>query len=52
MTKYEKQINDRFDDIVSRFDATQRSQASITQKLSLLIEVVQDLKRRQRERAI
>ena len=52
MSNYEQQINDRLDDIVSRFDATQRSQSSIIQKLSLLIEVVQDLKRRQRERVI
>jgi hypothetical protein len=49
MSKYEKQINDRLDDIVSRFDATQRSQASMTQMLSVLIEEIQDLKRRQRE---
>jgi hypothetical protein len=45
-------IKDIYIDIISRFDATQRSQASMTQKLSLLIEEIQDLKRRQRERGI
>jgi len=49
MINYQKQINDRLDDIVLRFDATQRSQASMFQKLSLLVEEIQDLKRRQRE---
>ena len=48
----EKQINDRLDDIILRFDATQRSQASMIQKLCHLIGEIQDLKRRQRERGI
>jgi hypothetical protein len=47
-----KDIYDRFDDIVLRFDSTQRSQASITQKLCILIEEIQDLKRRQREGSV
>jgi hypothetical protein len=42
-------IKDIYIDIVQRFDATQRSQASIIQKICNLIEEVQDLKKRQRE---
>ncbi|MFL6423249.1 MAG: hypothetical protein ACJ71R_06630 [Nitrososphaeraceae archaeon] len=42
-------IKDIYIDIISRLDATQRSQASIIQKLCILIEENQDLKRRQRE---
>jgi hypothetical protein len=45
-------IKDIYIDIISRLDATQRSQASIIQKLCILIEENQDLKRRQRERGI
>ena len=42
-------IKDIYIDIVRRFDATQRSQASIIQKLNIVIEHILDLKRCQRE---
>jgi hypothetical protein len=42
-------IKDIYIDIVQRFDATQRSQASIIQKLCTIIEEFQDLRKRQRE---
>ena len=42
-------IKDIYIDIVRRFDATQRSQASIIQKLNIVIEHILDLKRSQRE---
>jgi len=48
-SEYREEINNRFDDIVSRLDAAQRAEASITQKLNVLIEHIVDLKRRQRE---
>ena len=47
--KSDLSIKDIYIDIISRFDATQRSQASIIQKLCNLNEEIQDLKRRQRE---
>jgi hypothetical protein len=43
-SKYEK-INERFDDLVGRMDASQRSQASLHQILNFLVLQVQDLKR-------
>jgi hypothetical protein len=45
MIKYKKQINERFDDIVSRFDATQRSQMLMHKTLSRIVQEIQDLKR-------
>jgi hypothetical protein len=45
-------IKDINNDIALRFDATQRSQASVIQKLCHIIEEIQDLKRRQLERGI
>jgi hypothetical protein len=48
MTKYEKQINDRFDDIVSRLDATQRVEASIHKILSFLVQEIIELKHEKR----
>jgi hypothetical protein len=46
-SKSELAIKDIYYDIVSRFDATQRSQASIHQILSYLVREVHDLKQRQ-----
>ena len=43
-----KHIEDRFDDIIARFDATQRSQASIHQILSSLMREVQQSYQQQR----
>ena len=43
-------IKDIYSDIVSRFDATQRSQASLHQILNFLVQEVRDLKRGQLER--
>jgi hypothetical protein len=45
LSKHEEQLNKRFDDIVSRLDATQRAEAYIRQILSLLVQEVQNLKR-------
>jgi hypothetical protein len=45
-------LNDIYIDIVQRFDAIQHSQALIIQKLRVLIEEFQDLKKRQRERGV
>ncbi|MFL6398679.1 MAG: hypothetical protein ACJ72J_03745 [Nitrososphaeraceae archaeon] len=46
-SKSDLAIKDIYNDIVLRFDATQRSQASIHQILSFLVQEVHDLKRRQ-----
>jgi hypothetical protein len=47
-SNYERiEIDDRFDDIILRLDATQRAEASIHQLLSFLVREVLDLKRRQ-----
>ena len=40
---YEK-LNERFDDVVSRIDAFQRSEASMRQMLNLLVSQMKDLK--------
>jgi len=45
-------LNDIYIDIVSRFDAAQRAQASIIQKLCTIIDEIQDIKKRQRERRV
>jgi hypothetical protein len=45
-------LNDIYIDIVQRFDAIQHSRALIIQKLRVLIEEFQDLKKRQRERGV
>jgi hypothetical protein len=42
-------LKDIYDDIILRFDSTQRSQASLHQILSFLVQEVHDLKRGQRE---
>jgi hypothetical protein len=36
--KHREEINNRFDDIVSRLDATQRAEASIRQMLGLIMQ--------------
>jgi hypothetical protein len=40
----EEKINERFDDIVSRIDASQRSEASMRQILSIVLNDLKDLK--------
>jgi hypothetical protein len=45
----ERQLDEKFDDIVARLDSTQRSQANIQQTLMFLVQAVEDSKRRQRE---
>ena len=47
--KHREEINNRFDDIVSRLDATQRAEASIRQMLGLIMQERKDLRYRQRE---
>jgi hypothetical protein len=48
-SKSDLAIKDIYNDILLRFDATQRSQASLHQILSFLVQEVGDLKRGQRE---
>jgi hypothetical protein len=47
-SRFDLSIKDIYNDILLRFDATQRSQASLHQILSFLVQEVQDLKRGQR----
>ncbi len=48
-SKTDLAIKDIYIDIISRFDAMQRSQASLRQILSFLVQEVRDLKLGQRE---
>jgi hypothetical protein len=45
-------IKDIYKDIALRFDATQRLQTLMHETLSRIVQEIQDLKRRQRERGI
>ena len=44
-----KELQDRFDDVVARLDATQRAEASVPQMLAFVVDEIKAL-RRERER--
>jgi hypothetical protein len=48
----DQQIGGKLDDLMLRFDATQRSQMLMHETLSHIVQEIQDLKRRQREQGI